>query len=147
MTKDELKELLNAQTNEQFVDRELLGREPWIFGNLSAEYTIWRKSIAAILSVQADSILIVGSAAMGYSLSPLKPARIFRRPGTAAAASDVDVALVDEKLFKEAWNTILIFDRGRSLRISLEERTKTRVDVYWGVVAQRSLPANTRDIY
>jgi hypothetical protein len=142
MTKDELKELLESQTNEEFVEREFFSRRPWIFPT-DEEHSRWGAAIAGVLNVEVQDVRVVGSAATGYSLSPLKAGRSFRRQGSIGIASDIDVALMSDVLFEEAWNTILILDRRHGLRMSTEERTKIRVDVYWGVVAQRSLPANS----
>jgi hypothetical protein len=107
----------------------------------------WCGAIDAVLNIGANGIHIVGSAATGYSLSPLKPGRPFRKPGVSGPASDIDVALVNQGLFDHAWETILTHDRSRRLQMSYDARAKTRTDVYWGVVAQKSLPvAKTWDL-
>jgi hypothetical protein len=142
MTKDELKQLLASRDNDEFIDAELLNRRPWIFG-ADAEHNSWCTSVADVLEIEKDHIHIVGSAATGFSLSPLKPGRPFRKLGSHARASDIDLAITSKELFEEAWNTIVSLDRRLSLGIAKEEREKMRTDVYWGLVAQRSLPANT----
>jgi hypothetical protein len=142
MTKDELKGLLDGRTNDEFVDREILSRRPWIFGS-DEEYTAWCAAVSGALEIQGQYIRIVGSAATGYSLSPLKAGRPFRRLDEGRA-SDIDVAFMNDELFEDAWNTIVAFDRQRRLGwMSTDERTKTRVDIYWGVVAHKNLPINT----
>jgi hypothetical protein len=142
MTRRELKDLLKDQTNEEFVDHHIFNRRPWIFSS-GHEYDIWCHSVAAALGVQINGICIVGSAATGYSLSPFKAGRAFRAQGSQEMASDIDVAFTSATLFEEAWNTIVALDRRRGLRMSKDERTKLRIDVYWGAVAQRSIPSNT----
>ena len=142
MTKDELMKLLARRDNDEFVDAELLNRRPWIF-EADAEYHSWCKSVADALKIEKEHIHIVGSAATGYSLSPLKPGRPFRRLGSSQRASDIDLAITSEDLFEESWNTIVSFDRRHSLEMAREEREKMRTDIYWGLVGQRSLPTNT----
>lgn len=142
MTKDELKELLAGRRNEEFVDTEILNRRPWIFA-VDAEHDSWCASVATALEIEKQHIHIVGSAATGYSLSPLKAGRAFRKPTTDTQASDIDLAITSKELFEEAWNTVIAFDRRMRLRMSSSERDKMRTDVYWGLVGQRSLPANT----
>jgi hypothetical protein len=142
MTTDELKRLLANRDNGDFVDVELLNRRPWIFG-ADAEHNAWCMSVAAVLEIDKNNIHIVGSAATGYSLSPLKPGRPFRKLGSSPRASDIDLAITSKGLFEEAWNTIVSFDRRHGLRIAKDEREKMRTDVYWGLVGQKSLPANT----
>jgi hypothetical protein len=142
MTKDELKQLLNLRTNGEFVDSEILGRRPWIFAD-EQQYTSWSASVANVLTVQTDHVRIVGSAATGYSLGPLKAGRPFRTLGLGVSASDIDIAITSNELFVDAWNTIVALDRHMGLRMSTDDRERMRLDIYWGLVAQKSLPTNT----
>jgi hypothetical protein len=144
MTRDELRSALDSQTDGDFVEREIIDRRrPWIF-DADESHQAWRTSVAGELGLGTDSIYIVGSAATGFSLSPLKPGRPFRPLGGAdEQTSDIDIALIDPSLFELAWETIVSFDRRRSLNVREDVRTKIRLDVYWGLVGQHSLPRNT----
>jgi hypothetical protein len=143
MTRGELRKLLDERSHDDFVDRQILNRIPWIFDG-SVDYSTWLVEVAADIDIPTTSIRIVGSAATGYSLSPLKPGRPFRPRSTAnERTSDIDVALLDDDLFYQAWDTIVGYDRRRRLKGSEEARAKLRLDVYWGVVSQNSLPQNT----
>lgn len=143
MTIDELRKLLDAYSEGEFVDGQLLSRRPWIF-ETDDSYDIWRRSVAAMLGIVSENVRIVGSAAMGFSLSPLKPGRPFRRTSSLdLAPSDIDVALIDPTLFDMSWNTIVLFDRRRGLRGTDDGRNRIRVNVYWGLVGQKDLPWNT----
>ena len=94
--------------------------------------------------MKLPSVLIVGSAATGFSLSPLKPGRSFRQlPSASGQTSDIDVALVDTKLFSTAWDTIISLDRSGRLGVRGDAKSKIRLDVYWGLVGQYSVPHNT----
>lgn len=143
MTRDELRALLEARTDSDFVDCEILDRRPWIF-DTDESFRVWQKSVAVQLGLVPESIRIVGSAATGFSLSRLKPGRPFRRaPSPAGQPSDIDIALIDPDLFAAAWNAIVFLDRARRLGVPEDARSKIRLDVYWGVVGQRSVPLNT----
>jgi hypothetical protein len=143
MTRTELKAALNSCGDGEFVDREVLGRCPWIFDN-GEVYRAWQASVAREVAVGPEDVRIVGSAATGYSLSPLKPGRAFRRiKANGGKTSDIDIALIAPSLFMVAWETIVYFDRGRRLGTEYETLSKIRLDIYWGLVAQRSLPLNT----
>jgi hypothetical protein len=143
MTPAELKGILANQPAHEFVEREILTRCPWIF-DAEQDYQAWLGAVAAELAADPRSIRIVGSAATGYSLSPLKPGRPFRRLSSLGTrSSDIDVAFLDADLFREAWDTIVLFDRQRRLGVALDIRTKIRLDVYWGAIGQHSLPRNT----
>jgi hypothetical protein len=143
MTLEELKTLLNAQTEFEFIDGLLLGRRPWIF-DADDSYDAWRRYVAATLAIHPDAVRVVGSAATGFSLSPRKPGRPFRRRSSLGTeASDIDIALIDPNLFAAAWDTIVRFDWERRLGGTDESRNSIRVDVYWGLVGQQRVPRNT----
>src|SRR5258708_4736981 len=128
MTREDLSALLSGVSDAEFVDRHLLSGRPWIFEN-DAAHDAWRRSVGGSLGVALDDVRIVGSAATGYSLSPLKPGRPFR-PWTASAVSvsDIDIALVDPRLFSDAWNLIISLDRAYRLGGTDESRGKIRFD-------------------
>jgi hypothetical protein len=143
MTRGELRSLLNSRTDGEFVDREILESRPWIF-DAAESYQTWRTSVASELGLEPHNVRIVGSAATGFSLSPLKPGRPFRRlEGADAQTSDIDIALIAPSLFVVAWETILYLDRRHRLGKAHEALGKIRLDVYWGLVGQQSLPRNT----
>ncbi len=143
MTVQELIARLDAQTEAEFIDLQLLGRRPWIF-NADGPYDAWRTVVSQVLGMSADGIRIVGSAATGYSLSPLKPGRPFREStALGEPPSDIDIALINPGLFTAAWNEILGRDRTRSLGGSDDSRDKIRFDIYHGLIAQQVLPRNT----
>jgi len=143
MTRQELRDILNARDPLDFVESQILSRIPWIFSS-GATYQSWLQSVATELAIGAENIRIVGSAATGFSLSPLKPGRPFRKiSGPDMRASDIDIALIDRDLFIGAWNTVVQFDRLHSLHVPMETRDRIRFNVYWGLVDQKSLPRNT----
>jgi hypothetical protein len=97
-----LERMLADRSDSEFVDREILDRRPWIFAS-DETFTEWRDGLARELNIPPDGISIVGSAATGFSLSPLKAGRPFRvQPDVAGMRSDVDIALVAPDLFTQA---------------------------------------------
>jgi hypothetical protein len=77
----------------EFVDLGLLERVPYVFPGLSA-YLVWRRMAAELLSVDPRNIMIVGSAAHGFSIKNGKP---------YDEESDVDVAVISAVHFDDAW--------------------------------------------
>ena len=63
----------SAPSLRDFVAHELLSGVPWIFGDRVDEFDEWRAAAGNDALVDPASIYLVGSAATGYSLSPLKP--------------------------------------------------------------------------
>lgn len=145
MTPQELRDALEAVPSfVSFFEEHVVGRVPWIFGADQNLFSEWRRDAAAALGVGPEALFIVGSAATGFSLSPLKPARAFRRvvpDQPFAYASDIDIAVVDEELFTRAWDTVLQYDRRRLLykvfrgSLSSEGIGKIRQDIYFGCVS------------
>ena len=142
MTREELKHLLDSRTDAEFVEGELLERRPWIF-QADAEYELWRGAVAQSLALPQQNVRIVGSAATGYSLSPLKAGRPFRPAHVNDRSSDIDVAFLHPGLFEATWDLILLNDRARALGGSDESRAMLRLDIYWGLIADRNVPKGT----
>jgi hypothetical protein len=143
MTPEELQIHFGTRTNQEIIQSELLERVPWIFES-SEPFHAWRNQVSTELNMSATSILIVGSAATGFSLSPHKPGRAFRRPNDPSGRpSDIDVALVDAALFTDAWNAVVRYDRTWQRLGTDEEEEKLRRDVYWGAISAKAVPRNT----
>lgn len=113
--------------------------------------------MARAAGVNANAIYLVGSAATGYSLSPTHPGRAFR-PVTSASVrpSDIDIAIVDSKLFELAWNTVIKFDRRGGLSRLIRETygydperinsdlSEMRRNVYWGAISHAYAVSGTQ---
>ncbi|MEV8265448.1 hypothetical protein AB0P00_14995 [Microbacterium sp. NPDC077057] len=81
-----------------FTSIHILDRVPAIFEDRE-QYAAWRSDLGAELEVDPLCIVIVGSTAVGVSLSPKDDKRF--RP--FHDESDVDVAVVSARHFDEAW--------------------------------------------
>ena len=87
---------LRAETAVDFTNHRLLDRIPWLFSDRS-QYITWKSELAADLEVDPFMIVVVGSAATGYSLAPQKNFSAFGQ------RSDIDTAVVSQRHFDEAW--------------------------------------------
>lgn len=106
LTKDQLQRLVLNTDADTFCDRHLFGPSAWLFANRDAfgirgSYVEFKKSVADSVHVRPDCIGLVGSAKLGYSLSPEAGKRLLRDFGTK---SDIDVVIVSDELFDEIWS-------------------------------------------
>ena len=136
-----------ATSNRDFVEKTLFSDTPWIFRGDASRYSEWRTTTARASGLTPDGIYLVGSAATGYSLSPFKPGREFRPidPGVTHK-SDIDIAVVNDELFVNSWNSILRYDRARRLSGALsgawshkqpilQQIDRMRLNIYWGTIS------------
>ncbi|HVE70985.1 MAG TPA: hypothetical protein VNI54_06420 [Thermoanaerobaculia bacterium] len=148
-----LRRVRSADSIRHFVETELLGSVPWIFSGDETRFGDWRTRVATAANLNATAIHLVGSASTGYSLSPLKPGRAFRRVGARdTKPSDIDIAIIDARLFLDVWDVIVGYDRRHQLRRILprsgyqpadDELVRVRQNVYWGTIAHTSAPPGT----
>lgn len=155
MDREELRRALEASPSlATFFSMQVLDAVPWIFRGDVDLYRAWKQDVADAAGVTSDAIVLVGSAAVGYSLSPFKAGRDFRPVLDGEdPPSDIDVAVIDSDLFTKAWNDLVRSDRHRSLwrivgrsggRATIPEAiAKMRQDVYFGAVASNyALPGS-----
>jgi len=119
-----------------FVSSHIFDRTPHVFGDDKSRHMVWRGQLASSLGVDPVEVTIVGSAAVGVSLSPHKNFKIFDQD------SDIDVAIVSPFHFQTAWR---FFRRNSSLRAKLSgvernawDEHRTRL-IYWGTIATDKL--------
>ncbi|WP_133794291.1 hypothetical protein [Actinokineospora alba] len=90
-------------TPEKFVDHHILDRVPWLFPSWWS-YREWKSELAAGLNVDPHDIIVVGSAALGFSLAPSKDLSAFHD------GSDIDVAVISTWHFEAAWRELRAID-------------------------------------
>ncbi len=102
------------------------------------EYCRFRRELSDRLSINAKSIVTVGSGRMGYSLSPnTKKQKLWIPFGDH---SDFDVVVVDHRTFDAAWDEILRSDdvvTRPPRRDELEQRWR---NLYDGIIDVNYLP-------
>lgn len=98
------------------VDRFVLERLPFKF-ETKEQYLRWRAGLATGLRVDNRDVAVVGSACTGRSLSPTKRFGVFKD-----AKSDVDIAVVSQWHFDEAWQWFITQDPLRITGLDQEGR-------------------------
>ncbi|WP_336035360.1 hypothetical protein [Acinetobacter bereziniae] len=113
MDKDNFKKaLIGSNDLEQFYEEYLHGNEIWYLSeflaveNPSKRYDQIKVMIARRLNLSANEIVIVGSAKLGFSITP-RPKKMFRdfcsvHPDEKEI-SDIDMGIVNAELFNKLW--------------------------------------------
>lgn len=121
ITKEEFKEeLINKNiTDEEIVNRYIAFGVPYIFSNDEQLYYDLKKEIANFFTVKnLNSIIVVGSAKLGFSIAPHKKWRDIHDE------SDIDVAIIDEDLFESYWEKLFEFN------INIKSRSEEEQERY-----------------
>ncbi len=92
-----LKAAVLASDPRAFVSEHLLEKTPFAFGGDGAAWSRYRLLLADKLDVDAQEIVLMGSAGLGFSLNPKKGLSAFH-PG-----SDFDFGVVSSYHFDLAW--------------------------------------------
>src|SRR5262245_33020392 len=96
---------------DDLLNELLFENVPFVFGASWESYRSWRLSLASAIDVDPSEIVVVGSAAVGFSLTPTKRLKAFDE------RSDIDVAIVSDRHFAEAWHHL------RSIDLTLDPLT------------------------
>lgn len=119
-----------------FITRWFDETSPHLFDTSRASYLAWRSRLAADLGVSWFDVVLVGSAAVGHSLSPYKNFKPF------SSESDIDVAVMSPHYFDLAWRWMRRLGSERyRLPPSAQEWVKEHEKrlVYWGSIATDQL--------
>lgn len=133
-----LREEILGRNLEELVCELLFERVPFLFGDSWEAYRRWKLEVAAAINVDPSEVVLIGSAAVGFSLDP------FKNLPAMHAGSDVDVAVISDKHFSEAWHYLRTVDltlgtlTARQKYAVLEHQQKY---VYWGCIATDRLLA------
>jgi hypothetical protein len=106
---------LKASKPSRFLEEHMYDRVPFVFGHDRTGYVTWKRILAEKIEVDPACILIVGSAAVGRSLSPTKNLKAFD------PSSDIDVAVISAYHFTVGWR----YMRSNPARLlSVDPRTR-----------------------
>ncbi len=100
---EEFKGKLLSDDIRDVYQRYLLGHDIWYFrekkssASFAKDYDEFKLFMSKTLGVHVNNIAIVGSAKMGFSLSPDKDYRDFNDE------SDIDLVLVSDGIYKSSW--------------------------------------------
>jgi hypothetical protein len=100
-TPSEFGAILRAQALDDVVRQHVFEGIPYVIRNKPRSMPRLTEHLLAKMNVPAENIAVVGSAKIGFSLSPDNFPRKF------SSYSDIDVVVVSEPLFDEVWHTML----------------------------------------
>lgn len=112
-------------TVERIMNKYLLFGIPYIYRNDENRYFELKEEISNHFKIQQTQVYIVGSAKLGFSISPSK---MFRELNDD---SDIDVAIIDNKLFDEYWKNLYSFNINLVSRSTEEDRRYKRFVDYF----------------
>lgn len=128
-TVDQFKNILLSKPLDWIVETYIFEGTPYVFRSKPRLSEALHLHLKSNLHLEKENIVIVGSAKTGFSLNPDTFPRKF------SDKSDIDVVVIDEKLFDEVWTTMLKWNyprRGQLYGIDWEWAKKRREDLYWG---------------
>lgn len=152
-TVDELKEDIKSLSERDFYLKYIVRSENWYFENvlgyskdkLTTISDDFRMTISEELGISFNSIMIVGSSKIGYSLSPRKLFSPFSVDGATRAASDIDVAIISSKIFNEFWS---LFRKNYSSKyyvayygtdVGIRHKSGIHCEVFRGYINEKSI--------
>lgn len=100
-TLEELQGALRTMDPAAFTSIHILDRLPHVFSSRD-QYIAWKTVLGRELNVDPLCITVVGSGAVGFSLSP----REEKRYRAFHPESDIDVAVISPMHFDEAWRNL-----------------------------------------
>ena len=101
MTKYEFSSILQNETGMAIVQKYLFDHPPFYFKNTPGLFEDFRDEVCAFFKIHQQNFAIVGSAQIGFSLSPEHYGIPF------GSTSDIDVVLVSEDLFQDLWMMLI----------------------------------------
>ncbi len=128
-TVDEFRKVLVSSPLHEVVKGYVFGGTPYVFRDRPETFGILRKHLREHLKVADENVTIVGSARIGFSLSPDTFPRQFSH------RSDIDVLVVSETLFDDVWKTMLQWNYPHRYRLMGSDwnwSKQRRDDLYWG---------------
>ena len=132
-TVDEFKGILLREPLERVVEDYVFAGVPFVFKGCPGALKVLQDHLHKSLALPPENILVVGSAKIGFSLSPDTFPRGFSR------RSDIDVVAIDKTAFDLVWMTILKWHYPRRYPgLEMVDRTWVRErkkDIYWGFLA------------
>lgn len=127
---DAFAEELKTRPLRDIVRDRIFGGTPYVFRARPATAETLYEYVSKQLGIPRDHVKIVGSAKLGFSLSPDNFPRRF------TPTSDIDVVVVDEKMFDLVWMALLDWHYPRrTVGLAGPEKEwarQRRREVYWG---------------
>ena len=116
-TKEEFKEFLRTREMDWILDHHVFSGLPFYSSDQPKVHKQVSRAISKGLNVPLSDICVVGSARIGFSLSPLRFGEPF------SPFSDIDIIVVSPSLFDPSWLDIL---GSQSTNLGQETRNRLR---------------------
>ena len=100
---------MNKMTNDETIKNDLLTMEAYDFylkHIVKSHNWYFKEIVSSNLKINFHSVQMVGSAKTGYSLSPKKVLQPFHNEDFGKESSDIDIAIVSERLFAYFWDKL-----------------------------------------
>jgi len=109
-----LKEDLRSLDPKLFYLKHIVKSNNWYFAEylkiptdeLIDKMDYFKEIVSSNLNISFHSLQIVGSAKIGYSLSPQKLFKPFHDGTQQESSSDIDIAVVSERLYQKYWDKL-----------------------------------------
>ncbi len=129
LSTDEFKRILFDLPLKRIVQDYLFEGTPYVFRERPEDLNILYSHLLSKLNFSERNITIIGSAKIGFSLSPDSFPRRF------TDISDIDVLIVDKYLFDRVWTIMLEWNyprRFKLVNIDWQWSIRRREELYWG---------------
>lgn len=139
----EIKDDLQKKSAKEFYTKHIIRSENWYFENILGscpEDQIMLSDDAKLIisenfGISFNSVMMVGSGKLGYSLSPTKLLKPFNMDEKVRGLSDLDFAIISNDLFSIYWHLFRISYK------KIYEDTYRHVyqDLYRGYISERNI--------
>lgn len=130
VTIEQFKSILLSRPLDEIAKNYIFAGNPFAFRSSPSALPLLIDHLVKQLGVQSTSIYIVGSGKLGFSLNPDN----FPRP--FSESSDIDVVIIDQRMFDTVWTTLLKWHYPRrTLELPGIDRQwigSRKKDLYWG---------------
>ncbi len=98
--RDVLIEEIIKESPSFITSKWIIERVPYLFDNDLVNYINWKENLSKLIEVDSKSIVLTGSAAIGFSLNPYKNLKSFDEK------SDVDISIISSFYFDLSWRAL-----------------------------------------
>ena len=137
LKKDEVVAMLKERRHKEVIEQHLIAGLPYVFRDSPDAFRDFTGTLAAQFRTPIADVSVIGSAKIGFSLSPDKFGTPFN------AKSDLDTVVVNSEMFDTAW--FQLYNVG-SRRFLAERRVQTAFkehrtnNVFFGFIVPEMLP-------
>jgi hypothetical protein len=127
--RDEFRPLLAREPLARLVSTHVLSGLPFVFAQRPEYYDLLLEGLERALGISRTALTVVGSARVGFSLSPDSFGEPF------SEFSDIDVVVISPERFDDAWKRLLQWHypvRDMLRGIDRKETAVHQSDIYWG---------------